>query len=237
MTIFDWLERVAFLRGEPAVWLVLLTAVLIVVAADLRLGLLALAGQYFAATLLFVDVLDPRLAIVKLLVGWFVCLILYMTGRQVDWGHAPPDVTAEEAARWRQPTHTRLGRYRLPLWAARAALAGLTLALVWWLARRPNVYLPLAPEDLAYLNLAVYALLAFGLLQMALGAQPLAAGMGAFMFLTGFALFYSSLDQSLAALGLLAAVNLVVALAVSYLAQARRRQLAAGQLPTTQSHV
>ncbi len=227
MTIFDWLDRLAFLRGEPAAWLAALTAVVIVVAPDLRLALLALAGQYLAAVLLFVDMLDPRLAVVKLLVGWFVCLILYLTGRQTNWGRAPEDLTAAEAAAWQTPKWVRLGRYRLPWWALRAGLAGFTLLLAWWLARQPTVYLPLTPENLAHLNLAVYALLALGLLQMALADQPLAAGMGAFLFLTGFTLFYSNLDQSLVGLALLAAVNLAVALAVSYLAQAKRLRLAA----------
>jgi len=229
MTIFDWLDRLAFLRGETAAWLVVLTAVFIVVVPDLRLKLLALAGQYFAAALLFVDVLDPRLAIVKLLVGWFVCLILYMTGRQVNWDRAPEDVTAEEASRWRAPKQVALGRYRLPVWSVRAVLAGLTLLLVWWLSRQPSVYLPLAAEDVAYMNLAVYGLLAFGLLQMALAARPLAGGMGIFMFLTGFALFYSNLDQSLVGLALLAAINLAMALGVSYLAQSRRVLIANSQ--------
>ena len=36
MTIFDWLDRLAFLRGETAAWLVVLTAVFIVVVPDLR---------------------------------------------------------------------------------------------------------------------------------------------------------------------------------------------------------
>jgi len=229
MTIFDWLDRLAFLRGETAAWLVVLTAVFIVVVPDLRLKLLALAGQYFAAALLFVDVLDPRLAIVKLLVGWFVCLILYMTGRQVNWDRAPEDVTAEEASRWRAPKQVALGRYRLPVWSVRAVLAGLTLLLVWWLSRQPSVYLPLAAEDVAYMNLAVYGLLAFGLLQMALATRPLAGGMGIFMFLTGFALFYSNLDQSLVGLALLAAINLAMALGVSYLAQSRRVLIANSQ--------
>ena len=173
--------------------------------------------------------LDPRLAIVKLLVGWFVCLILYMTGRQVNWDRAPEDVTAEEASRWRAPKQVALGRYRLPVWSVRAVLAGLTLLLVWWLSRQPSVYLPLAAEDVAYMNLAVYGLLAFGLLQMALAARPLAGGMGIFMFLTGFALFYSNLDQSLVGLALLAAINLAMALGVSYLAQSRRVLIANSQ--------
>ena len=225
MTIFDGLERLAFLRGDPAAWLVVATAVAIVLIPDVRLALLALAGQYFAAALLFVDVLDPRLAIVLPLVGWFVCLILTITGQQVNWGRPPEDLTAAEVALWRQPRFVRLGRYRLPRLAVTTALVVVTLLLVLWLAGRPNFYLPLVPDTLAHLNLAVYGLLAFGLLQMALASAPLAAGLGLFTFLTGFALFYSNLDQSLGVLALLAAVNLGLALAVSYLAQARRSQL------------
>lgn len=221
MTIFDWLERLAFLRGDPAALLVVITAVIIVVATDARLALLALAGLYFAAALLFVDLLDPRLAVVKLLVGWFICLILYITGRQVNWGRLPVDVTAAEAAQWQPKRHIQIGRYPVPLWLARVVLALLTLLMVWWLSRRPSFYLPVLPDTLAHINLAVYALLGFGLLQMTFSDRPLAAGMGAFMFLTGFELFYSNLDQSVAALMILAAVNLAVALAVSYLAQAR----------------
>ena len=230
MTIFDWLQRLEFLRGEPAAWLVGLTAVMVVVVPDARLALLALAGHYFAALLLFVDVLDPRLAIVKLLVGWFACLILYLTGRQANWGRVPEDLTQAESAQWRQPQTVRVGRYRLPLWAVRILLAGLSLPLVLWLSGRPNVYLPLLPDNLAYLNLAVMALLVLGLLHMALAVHPLEACMGALLFLTGFELFYSSLDQSLAALTLLAAVNLTVALATAYLAQAQYEKIALDRL-------
>ena len=57
MTIFDWLERFEFLRGLPAVYLVLLTAVLIIVAWDWRIVLFSLAAHYLLTGVLFVDVL------------------------------------------------------------------------------------------------------------------------------------------------------------------------------------
>lgn len=209
------------MRGQTAVWLVVGTAVILVLAPDARLALLALAGQYFAAALLFADVLDPRLVIVKLLVGWFVCLILYMTGRQVNWGRRPVDVLEEEAGPWQPPRQVVVGKYHLPVWGVQAALAALTLLTVLWLARQPDVSLPLIPETMGYLNLAIYALAAFGVLQMALAARPLPAGMGLFMALTGFELFYSHLDQTVLVLALLALVNLSLALGVSYLTQAR----------------
>jgi hypothetical protein len=225
MTIFDWLNRFEFLRGETAVIIVLFAALIVVIVPDGRLALLALAGHYFAAALLFVDVLDLRLALVKLLTGWTVCLMLFVTGWQVNWHRPPADLTPEELAHWQPPPSIRVGRWRLPRLVLPVILAALTLVVVWLLAQRPAFYLPAVPETLAYLNLAIMALIALGLLRMALTDQPLLAGMGALLFLTGFELFYSLLDQTIATLALLAVVNLAVALAVGYLAQAQRAAL------------
>lgn len=228
MTIFDWLNQFEFLRGETAVIGALLAALLVVIVPDMRLALLALAAHYFAAALLFVDILDPRLALVKLLTGWFVCLILYITGRQVNWQRPPADLSsdlsADELARWGRRAVVRLGGRQLPEIVVKATLAVLTLVLVWFLAQRPAFYLPAMPETLAYLNLVVYGLIALGLLQLAFVAQPLAGGLGALLFLTGFELFYGLLDQTIAVMALLAAVNLAVAVAVGYLAQAQYMQ-------------
>ena len=225
MTLFDFLDRLAFLRGEVAALLLVATAVAIFILPDARLALLALAGQYFAAALLFVDVLDPRLAVVKLLTGWFVCLMLYLTGRQVNWGRPPADLTPAEAAQWPRPAipGAGLAGWRL---AARASLPAAALALLaiggwWWVARRAPLALPILPETLAYFTPAVAALVGFGLLQMGRSARPLTAGFGAFLFLSGVELAYSLLDQSVVGLGLLAALNLTLALAVGYLAQAQ----------------
>jgi hypothetical protein len=234
MTLFDFLDRVAFLRGETAALLLVATAVAIFILPDVRLGLFALAAHYFAAALLFVEVLDPRLAIVKLLTGWFVCLMLYLTGRQVNWGRPPADLTPEEADAWPSPP---LGlKWGRPDGAAPRswrqvagafgpvagplALAAAGLAAIWFLTSRPALSLPALPETLAYFNLAVYALVGFGLLHMGRGARPLTAGMGAFLFLSGFELFYSFLDQTVIGLGLLAALNLTLALTIGYLTQA-----------------
>lgn len=236
MTLFDFLDRVAFLRGETAALLVVATAVALFILPDIRLGLFALAAHYFAAALLFVDVLDPRLAIVKLLTGWFVCLMLYLTGRQVNWGRPPADLTPEEADAWPPPPLGLGLRWVRPeggasrSWrqfagavgplAAPLALAAAGLVAIWLLSRRSALYLPALPETLAYFNLAVYALVGFGLLHMSRSAGPLTGGLGAFLFLSGVELYYSFLDQNVAGLGLLAALNLTVALAIGSLTQA-----------------
>ena len=221
-TIFDLLERFSYLRGMPAATVVLLAAVIIVVLQDWRLSLLALAVQYLFAGLLFVDLLDPRLAIVKVLVGLFVCLILYLTARQVNWGRLPVDVTEDEVAQLNRERRLRVGATVLPTTTPfRIFLALMVALVVVTLAQRPGYQLPAVPESLGYLHLAVYALAGLGLLALALTAEPLQAGMGLFMFLSGFELFYSALEQSIAMLAALAAVNLVVALVIAYLTQAR----------------
>ena len=233
-TIFDWVERLAFLRGDVALLLVMAAAVFVLLVPDLRLAILGLAAQYFAAALLFVDVLDPRLAIVKLLVGWFVCLILAITGSQVRWGRLPEDVTADEAAHLNRKRTVRIGQYVVPQTAVRGVLVLLVLALAWWGGRQ--IALPVTGEVPAYWGTAVFTLVGLGLLGMTFIDEPLRAGMGALLALTGFELFYSLRDQSPAALALLAAANFAVALAVAYVAQARmRRQLSPAASETGQS--
>jgi hypothetical protein len=219
-TIFDLLHQLDFLRGLPAVYLVLLTAVLIVVAWDWRLALLSLASQYLLAGLLFVDLLDPRLVVVKVLNGFFICLILYMTARQVNWGRLPEDLTAAEMARVEPEPRVALGPLQIPVQAPlRLFLVMLLVLLIFTVGQRPFLQLPGIAEAQNHLNLAIFILVGIGLLGMAVTTAPLPAGMAALMFLTGFELFYHLLEQSIAMLTLLVVVNLVTALAIAYLTQ------------------
>lgn len=217
-TIFDWLAWAEPFRGFPAAYLVIAAAAIVVAVWDWRIALLALAAQYLLAGLLFVDVLDPRVAYVKLLVGLFVCLMLYITARQVEWGKTPPDLTAEEAARLYPVRYLQWGRFRLSLRSiVRLALVVLVTIVVLQVGQSAGVQLPVVPEPV---SLAVYGLMALGLLGMAVTSEPLKAGMGLLIFMSGFELLYSSLEQSLAMLTLLAVANLVIALAIAYLTQA-----------------
>jgi hypothetical protein len=217
-TIFDWLARAGFLRGFPAAYLVLATAFLVVALWEWRLAILALAVQYLMAGLLFADLLDPRLIVVKILVGIVVCLILLVTAAQVGWGRLPADMTEEERAQLGLTTRS-LGPFQVPRQAPLRLLlaAGLSL-IILVIARQPAYQLPVVAEPQ---NLAIFALVGLGLLGLASTTEPLPAGMGLFMVLTGFDLFYSAVDQSLAMLGALAAANLLIALAIAYLVQVR----------------
>jgi hypothetical protein len=159
---------------------------------------------------------------VKVLVGLFNCLILTITAGQVNWGRLPVDVTAEEMSQLEPVRRVRLGPWQVPAnvpW--RLLLAAGMLLVVLVVAQRPSYSLLAVDESLNYLNLAVYALVALGLLGLSLTTEPLPAGLGALMFLTGFELFYSVLDQSGAMLAALAVVNLVVTVTIAYLTQAR----------------
>jgi len=209
-TLFDWIERLSFLRGLPAAYVVLITALMIALLWDWRLSLLALTVQYVVTSLLFVDVLEPRLAIVKLFVGLFISLILYFAARQASTSQRPPAGAATEEsneAAARPERSTLAFRTFLALMVALAALA---------LSGRAGYRLPAVP---AHVNLAIYGLAGMGLLILALTTRPLAAGMGLLMIMTGFELFYNTLEQSTTTLILLAGANLILALAISYLAQ------------------
>ena len=221
-TIFDWLERLEGWRGFTAAYAVLLTAVLVIIIWDWRFALLALAAQYFFAGLLFVDLLDPRLAIVKLLAGWFACLILYVTARQVNWGGHPQDVSTDELSDVAPERTFQIGPLKIPAsLPLRLFLVLIMLGLLTSLFQRPDFALPVIASTMTYLSLAILALVGLGVLGLALTSEPLKAGMGVLMFMTGFELFYSALDQSATMLIILAAVTLAIALIVAYLVQMR----------------
>lgn len=217
--IIEFLEFFDFLRGNPAAYLVMLTAAMILILRDWRWSILFLIIQYLVAGFLFADVLLPHLAFMKVLIGMFVCLILYITARQVRWGELPEDVTGEEAVQLRKERFVRLGTLILPTDTPfRVFLALIICLVVWAMAQRADVLLTVLP---VHFNLAILALVGLGLVTLSLTGEPLMAGMGLLTFLTGAELLYSALDQSVGMLGLLGIANLVVALTIAYLTQAR----------------
>lgn len=217
--IIEFLNFFDFLRGYPAAYLVMFTAALILIVRDWRWSLLFLALQYLLAGFLFADVLLPHLAFMKVLVGMFVCLILYITARQVNWGRLPEDVTPDEAVQLRKERFVRFGTLILPTDTPfRVFLALMVCLAVWAMAQRSGYLLPAVPE---HFQLAVFALVGLGLVTLSLTSEPLMAGLGLLTFLTGFELFYSALEQSVAMLGLLGIVNIIVVLVIAYLTQAR----------------
>lgn len=221
-TIFDLLNRLEFLRGMPAVALLLAAAFVAVVAWDLRPAVVALLAHYLLAGFLFVDVLDPRLAFVYALAGLFVTAILAVTGWQTNWGRPPSGLTPEEATRLGLSRSRRIGPFSISARAlVRLALSAVVAVVALSVARSPGVLQAVIPVELAYLEPAIIGLIGLGLVGLATSTDPLPGGIGLLVFLTGFGLFYGFLDQSLAMTVALVVAQLVVALAVAYLAQAR----------------
>jgi hypothetical protein len=217
--ILEFLDLLGFLRGTPASYIVLATAATIFIIRDWRWSTLALTVQYLVAGLLFVDVLDPRNAFMKVVVGLFICIILYFTARQVNWGRLPDDVTPEEAVQLRKERLLRFGPYMLPTDVPfRIFFALMMILTVLALSGQPVFQLPIVPD---HFNLAIYALIGLGLVSLSFTTEPLKAGMGLLTFFTGFELFYSALEQSVAMLAFLVGANLIIALVISYLTQAR----------------
>lgn len=200
-----------FLRGNGAALLVLATAVFIVIVPSVRLALAGLVVQYALLTMLYLDVMDPRLALVKLLVGWFACLILMITGQQVDWGRAAKQTKSRPVL---------IGERKIPVTAVRGVLALVMLGIVWLLARQELPFTAALPEPVA---LAVYGLVGFGLLCLLTSLDELLrAGIGVLMLIVGLELYTATLlEQTPGNLVLMAAVNLAVVLIVSFLTQKR----------------
>ena len=221
-TIFDLLDRLAFLRGAPSVVLLLAAAFVAVVAWDMRPAITAVLIHYLLVGFLFVDVLDPRLAFVYTLAGLFVTAILLVTSWQVNWGRRPSGLTAEEAARLGLADTRQLGRFSVTQRGLlRLGLATAVLVAALWLTRAPGLFASVAPIEPDYLEPAIAGLMGLGLVGAVTSAEPLPSGIGLLLFLSGFGLFYGFLDQSLAMTVALVTTQLVVALAVAYLAQAR----------------
>ncbi len=212
LTISEWVERLDGWRGFPAVYAVMITAVIIIIAFDWRISIFTLMLQYILIGLLMVDLLDPRLAMVKLLAGLFVCLMLYFTGRQVNWG---------KTAASSKPTQINIGRQTIPItFPLRAGIVLLSSAVLLGISQLPLFQLPLFAEDMRHLNTAVILLTLLGILSILLSAaDPFQAGLGLLMFIAGFELYYSSVEQTSAIIMSMVAVNFSVTLIISYLTQ------------------
>lgn len=215
-TLPDVLAKLSFLTTTPAIIGLIITASLIVLIRDWRLSLAALAIQYVLVGLLLTRLIQPQVAVIKVLVGALVCIVLYLTARLADVSEE--EQTAEQEA-------TEDGRSPLPAARRGAWLTDFSFRLLATLFVGLVVYslskrypLPEGPSDIGF---ACYWLASLGLLVLILTDEPLKAGMGLLTLITGFELFYSVLERSLSVAGFLGIANFLIALAIAYLAASR----------------
>ena len=204
-TLPDVLAKLSFLMTTPAIVGLVITASLIVVIRDWRFSLAALLGQYVLVGLLLTRLIQPQVALTKVLIGDLVCVVLYLTARLVSASSEAPPLEREDA-----------GGVSLPDFTFRLLAALFVGVAVYSLSKRYP--LPEAPSDIGF---ACYWLASMGLLVLVLTEEPLKAGMGLLTLITGFELFFSVLERSLSVVGFLGIANFLIALAIAYLAASR----------------
>jgi hypothetical protein len=210
----DLLARVAFLAAAPAVIGAFATAMLLVVSQDWRLNLIALAAQYFFVALLMTQLVRLELAAVKGLIGWLVCLVVYLTEQQAQlFVRGSDDETGDSIQVW---FSARVEGWRSEGISARAAFGFLTALLVALTAYVVSAAIPL-PELPVSFSGVCYLLAGVGVLLLGLSQDPVRVGLGLLTFLSGFDLFYIALEPSLVVTGLLGSVSFVIALGMAYL--------------------
>jgi hypothetical protein len=219
-TLPDVLAKLSFLTTTPAIVGLVITASLIVVIRDWRFSLAALLGQYVLVGLLLTRLIQPQVAVIKVLIGALVCVVLYLTARLADVSEREQEV-AEDS---RLPLRVIRGGPSLADFAFRLFATLFVGLAVYSLSRRYP--LPEVPSDI---GLACYWLASLGLLVLMLTEEPLKAGMGLLTLIVGFELFYSALEHSLSVAGFLGIANFLIALAIAYLMAASAAELTAGE--------
>ena len=193
------LEFLSSLSTRQIIVGLLFTSGTIAIIEAWLLSLPALLGQYVLIGLLLSSFVRPEMAMVKATTGGVSCLILLLTAWHAGW---------RGGLRFKPvPEPFRLFVVIL------AGIAAYGLFVTYPLQG-------VAKE----INFVCYWLSLIGLLAVVLNREPLAVGLGLLTFESGFEVLYATLEESLTVAGLLAAVNILAALAVAYLASMRREE-------------
>lgn len=181
--------------GTLVVLLLLITALYILVNQDWRWAIAALGLQYVWAFLLLMASWPIELAVVKLVTGWIAASVLGLT--RVNLPQTPP-------ATGSVPSSV----------AFRLLSAGLVVLMVLGAAPRLTDWSRAFGIYPAWGGLL---LIGIGLLQIALRSGFFRSALGLLTLFAGFEILYAAVEASTLVTGLLAAVNLGIALVGSYL--------------------
>ena len=228
-TLPELLEQLQFITPQAALLGLFITATVILLGRDWRSLILALLIQYILVGLILARLVRPDIATLKVMIGAFICPILFLSARQVAFVPASSAwhrAATGSAQQWWQtlpqllPTFIKgADRRRKP--AATGFVFRVFVALIMMLTAilvSRSVLLPGLPPSV---NTAVFWLILAGLTTLILTEDPIKAGHGLFTALTGFDIFYAVVEGSLLLTGLWGVINLLIALAVGYLAVVR----------------
>ncbi|MBN1956263.1 MAG: hypothetical protein JW900_14620 [Anaerolineae bacterium] len=206
-TLLEIIDRISFLASMPAIGGLLIALGILLLAKRWPLQVTGVAILYFFVGLLHTRVIRPEVALIKALIGWLICLTLYITGRHLDERRGDNEAAPEPA-----PT-----RRWLPPLADDTPLRLIVLLVAFVVAYAISTYLPL-PQVAAHVGMACYLLAVAGLLLAGMSEDAIQVGMGLLVFLAGFDLFFGALEPSLAVAGLLGAAGFFITLAVTFMA-------------------
>ncbi len=186
--------------ADPLVFAVVtvisLTSLYVLVSRDWRFCLAGLAVQYVGVFLLVNMYWPLGMAVTKMLAGWMACAIL-----GIAMTYVPDSWTTSEKS-------LQFGR-----------LFRLFAALIVALAITSLVYY--SQDWLATISAPIrwggFFLIGLGLLHLSLTTHPLRVIVGLLTVLSGFEVFYAAVESSTLVTGLLAFVNLGLALVGAYL--------------------
>ena len=212
--------------------MVALTSLILLVSPDWRYSIIALAVQYVGVFVLVALVWPLEMAAAKLVTGWMAAAILVVavTNLLQEWpfnvtGEAPleqgelPEETPKPVpnAGYATVSFPSSRVFRL-LAALLIVLAVLSIApgLTQWV---PGISLEQAWGGLI--------LIGIGLLQLGFTGHTFRTVLGLLTMLAGFEILYAVVEQSTLVEGLLAGVNLILALAGAYLLTAPSMEEAA----------
>jgi hypothetical protein len=172
-----------------------ITAGIIIVTDDHRIRLGMLAIQYVCVTSLVSLILPPEIALIKLVAGWLACIVLGITVAKMGW-HRSSKINGALPTGW-------VFKMIAVLLVSTSAIGFGQFALLDFLGIQKIS------------NASTLLLVGLGLLQIGLTGQPMGVGVGLLTILSGFEILYSSLEPSLAVMGLMASIHIGIAVAVS----------------------
>lgn len=206
------LADLQFLSGSNVLIGLIITAALVVLIADWRLALFALAIQYVLLGLLLMSLVSPGVAIVRTIAGGLAATILYLTMRRRAAEERAAILYAEAAG-----SEADVAAVRVPVfivgWPFRFfAVALVAVAIIGFSSSMSLLGLP------PYVLFSSLWLMAIGVLIAMLSRDVLRLGLGILAFTGGFSILDTALENSLFLYGLLNVADLLIALGVAHLA-------------------
>lgn len=180
----------------PALVAISLAGVLLLVSEDWRLSISVLAVMYVGVFVVVALSWPVEMAVVKLVTGWMSGAVLGMAL-----------VGLPEEMRQSTRTSTATSIFRL-------VVAGMVLLVAISLAPRMGGWIPEIAPAQAY---GGAILIGLGLLHLGLTAHPLRVTLGLLTVLAGFEIWYAAAETSTLLTGLMAGVDLGLALLGAYL--------------------